>query len=213
MTIPYGEVGEQWWDAHFLSLDYGFGKSSASAHLHVRTQDGRIKTVGEFVAPHLPAYEFAGEVVRNSPVARSFSSPTLASILSPRLRKKRATHSGTSLSASSPPWWYVLSCIGVAIVLTGVVPWQTLLDDAAPVANSLKGLTASTHSATLRWVELGVLFGAMMGMISSLLVFQLGQSRVWFSMSSRRPAAPTLRARASSLSYPLDRDLDRWVCG
>jgi hypothetical protein len=64
MVIPYGEVGAQWWDAHFLSLDYGFGKSSASAHLHVRTQDGRIKTVGEFVAPHLPAYQFAGEVVR-----------------------------------------------------------------------------------------------------------------------------------------------------
>jgi hypothetical protein len=64
MVIPYGEVGAEWWDAHFLSLDYGFGKSSASAHLHVRTQDGRIKTVGEFVAPHLPAYEFAGEVVR-----------------------------------------------------------------------------------------------------------------------------------------------------
>jgi APA family basic amino acid/polyamine antiporter len=73
--------------------------------------------------------------------------------------------------------------IGVAIVLTGVVPWQSLLDDAAPVANSLKALTASTHSNTLRWVELGVLFGAMMGMISSLLVFQLGQARVWFSMS------------------------------
>jgi basic amino acid/polyamine antiporter, APA family len=73
--------------------------------------------------------------------------------------------------------------IGVAIVLTGVVNWQTLLDDAAPVANSLKGLVASTGSNTLRWVELGVLFGAMMGMISSLLVFQLGQARVWFSMS------------------------------
>jgi hypothetical protein len=65
MVVPYAMVGAQWWDAHFLSLDYGFGKSSASAHLHVRTQDGRIKTVGEFVAPHLPAYEFAGEVVRN----------------------------------------------------------------------------------------------------------------------------------------------------
>jgi APA family basic amino acid/polyamine antiporter len=73
--------------------------------------------------------------------------------------------------------------IGVAVVLTGVVPWQSMLDDAAPVANSLKALTASTHSNTLRWVELGVLFGAMMGMISSLLVFQLGQARVWFSMS------------------------------
>jgi len=64
MVIPYGDVGAFWWDSHFISLDYGFGKSSASAHLHVRTQDGKIKTIGEFVAPHLPAYEFAGEVVR-----------------------------------------------------------------------------------------------------------------------------------------------------
>jgi APA family basic amino acid/polyamine antiporter len=73
--------------------------------------------------------------------------------------------------------------IAVAVVLTGLVPWQSLLDDAAPVANSLKALVAHTGSKTLRWVELGVLFGAMMGMISSLLVFQLGQARVWFSMS------------------------------
>jgi hypothetical protein len=64
MVIPYGAVGAQWWDSHFISLDYGFGKSSASAHMHVRTQDGKIKTVGELVAAHLPAYEFAGEVVR-----------------------------------------------------------------------------------------------------------------------------------------------------
>jgi hypothetical protein len=37
MVVPYAAVGAQWWDAHFLSMDYGFGKSSASAHLHVRT--------------------------------------------------------------------------------------------------------------------------------------------------------------------------------
>src|SRR3984893_636094 len=73
--------------------------------------------------------------------------------------------------------------ISVAIVLTGIVPWHSMLDDAAPVANSLKMLVARTSSNTLRWVELGVLFGAMMGMISSLLVFPLGQARVWFSMS------------------------------
>ena len=73
--------------------------------------------------------------------------------------------------------------VSVAIVLTGIVPWHTLLDDAAPVVNSLKKLTLSTGSPTLRWVRLGVLFGAMMGMISSLLVFQLGQARVWFAMS------------------------------
>src|ERR1700741_370104 len=40
--------------------------------------------------------------------------------------------------------------LSVAVVLTGIVPWQRMLDDAAPVANSLKGLTASTHSDTLR---------------------------------------------------------------
>src|SRR5437762_7128025 len=73
--------------------------------------------------------------------------------------------------------------IGVAVVLTGIVPWQTLIDDAAPVVNSMKKLTVATGSVSLHWVRLGVLFGAMMGMISSLLVFQLGQARVWFAMS------------------------------
>ena len=73
--------------------------------------------------------------------------------------------------------------IAVAVVLTGLVPWQSLLDDAAPVVNSLKKLTLSTGSVSLNWIRLAVLFGAMMGMISSLLVFQLGQARVWFAMS------------------------------
>ena len=73
--------------------------------------------------------------------------------------------------------------IAVAVVLTGLVPWRSLIDDAAPVVNSLSLLAGTTKSELLRWTELAVLFGAMMGMISSLLVFQLGQARVWFSMS------------------------------
>jgi APA family basic amino acid/polyamine antiporter len=71
----------------------------------------------------------------------------------------------------------------LAVILTGIVPWQSLRDDAAPVVNSMKTLATATGSHRLHWVRLGVLFGAMMGMISSLLVFQLGQARVWFSMS------------------------------
>ncbi|HEV7523018.1 MAG TPA: hypothetical protein VGP89_18090 [Candidatus Angelobacter sp.] len=63
MRVPYATVGERWWDSHFISMDYGFGKSSASAHLHVRTQDGKIRTIGEFVVAHMPAYEFANEVI------------------------------------------------------------------------------------------------------------------------------------------------------
>ena len=73
--------------------------------------------------------------------------------------------------------------IAVAVVLTGIVPWHSLIDDAAPVVNSMSMLAGTTKSALLHWTELAVLFGAMMGMISSLLVFQLGQARVWFSMS------------------------------
>jgi APA family basic amino acid/polyamine antiporter len=73
--------------------------------------------------------------------------------------------------------------IAVAVVLTGIVNWSTLIDDAAPVVNSMKKLTVLTGSHTLHWTRLAVLFGAMMGMISSLLVFQLGQARVWFAMS------------------------------
>jgi APA family basic amino acid/polyamine antiporter len=66
--------------------------------------------------------------------------------------------------------------IAVVVVLTGLVRWDTLVDDAAPVVNTLKKLNLST-------VRLIVLLGALMGMISSLLVFQLGQARVWFAMS------------------------------
>jgi basic amino acid/polyamine antiporter, APA family len=66
--------------------------------------------------------------------------------------------------------------IAVVVVLTGLVPWQTLLDDAAPVVNTLKKLN-------FHGVRLVVLLGALTGMISSLLVFQLGQARVWFAMS------------------------------
>ena len=73
--------------------------------------------------------------------------------------------------------------IAVAVVLTGIVPWQSLIDNPAPVVNTLKKLGTDTGSGTVHWVRLAVLFGAMMGMISSLLVFQMGQARVWFAMS------------------------------
>jgi APA family basic amino acid/polyamine antiporter len=73
--------------------------------------------------------------------------------------------------------------IAVAVVLTGIVPWQSVADDPAPVVNALKKIGLATGSGTVHWVRLAVLFGAMMGMISSLLVFQLGQARVWFAMS------------------------------
>ncbi len=73
--------------------------------------------------------------------------------------------------------------IGVAVVLTGLVPWRSMMGDAAPVVNALKRLSISTGAHSLVWIRLFVLLGALMGMISSILVFQLGQARVWFAMS------------------------------
>jgi APA family basic amino acid/polyamine antiporter len=72
---------------------------------------------------------------------------------------------------------------GVAIVLSGIVPWQSVMGDAAPVVNALKKLSLMPGGAGLVWVRLFVLIGALLGMISSILVFQLGQARVWFAMS------------------------------
>jgi basic amino acid/polyamine antiporter, APA family len=65
--------------------------------------------------------------------------------------------------------------IAVAVVLTGMQPWNTL-NNAAPVAQAL-------HAFRLFAAERWVTVGALMGMISSLLVYQLGQARVWYAMS------------------------------
>jgi len=73
--------------------------------------------------------------------------------------------------------------MAVAVSLTGLVPWQSMVGDAAPVVNALKKLSVLPGGHPLHWVRLIVLVGALMGMISSLLVYQLGQSRVWYSMS------------------------------
>ena len=93
--------------------------------------------------------------------------------------------------------------IAVVVVLTGIVPWQTLVDDAAPVVNTMRRL----HFGS---VELAVLFGAIMGMISSLLVFQLGQARIWFAMS-RDGLLPGVFSRVhKKFRTP---DFSTWVAG
>ena len=88
-------------------------------------------------------------------------------------------------------------------MLTGLVPWQTLLDDAAPVVNTLKRMNLGT-------IRLIVLLGALLGMVSSLLVFQLGQARVWFAMS-RDGLLPRIFSRVHR-DYRTP-DFSTWVAG
>ncbi len=65
--------------------------------------------------------------------------------------------------------------VSVALVLTGIQNWKALRN-AAPVANALLAIHLPKVQ---RWVTVG----ALTGMLSSLLVYQLGQARVWFAMS------------------------------
>ena len=95
--------------------------------------------------------------------------------------------------------------IAVALVLTGIAHWTTLNTDA-PVADALKHLGMNKIRG---WVTVG----ALVGMISSLLVFQYGQARIWFAMS-RDGLLPKLFSR----SPPEIRDaarqhVDRGPCG
>jgi basic amino acid/polyamine antiporter, APA family len=92
--------------------------------------------------------------------------------------------------------------VAVAIVLTGIQHWDTL-NNAAPVANALEAIGLKL---TDRWVTVG----ALMGMISSILVFQLGQARVWFAMS-RDGLLPSIFARVhKTFRTP---DFATWVAG
>ncbi|MGH9567388.1 MAG: amino acid permease, partial [Candidatus Angelobacter sp.] len=93
--------------------------------------------------------------------------------------------------------------IAVVVVVTGLVPWQSLVDDAAPVIHVMERMGFGD-------VRLAVLIGALMGMISSLLVFQLGQARVWFAMS-RDGLLPRIFSRVHS-QYRTP-DFSTWVAG
>lgn len=73
--------------------------------------------------------------------------------------------------------------VGVALVLLGMLPFGTFASGRAadaPVAYALKALGAHPVYLTI------IVVGALMGMLSSLLVFQYGQTRIWFAMSRDR---------------------------
>lgn len=66
--------------------------------------------------------------------------------------------------------------VSVAIVLTGIQHYSTFMGEAAPVAKALQAVGLGS-------IQRIVTIGALTGMVSSLLVFQYGQTRVWYAMS------------------------------
>jgi len=92
--------------------------------------------------------------------------------------------------------------VAVALALTGIANWKTL-GTPAPVADALRNLG---YDSIRRWVVLG----ALVGMLSSLLVFQYGQARIWFAMSR-----DGLLPRAFSKVHAVHRTphVSTWVAG
>ena len=90
----------------------------------------------------------------------------------------------------------------VALVLTGIANWSTLNNDA-PVANALKMIGMNR-------LRLIVTAGALLGMLSSLLVFQYGQARIWFAMSRDRLLPSTFSRVHPKYSTP---HISTWVAG
>ena len=90
----------------------------------------------------------------------------------------------------------------VTVVLTGIANWKTLDPDSA-VAVALKNLGYNR-------IRLIVTAGALTGMISSLLVGQFGQARIWFAMSRDRllPAAFGAVHRRFQTPY-----IGTWIAG
>ncbi|MBY0357060.1 MAG: amino acid permease [Candidatus Obscuribacterales bacterium] len=66
--------------------------------------------------------------------------------------------------------------IFVSLVLTGILPYKTYAGDAAPVSTALAAVGSP-------WAYLLVTVGALAGMTSVLLVFQLGQPRIFMAMA------------------------------
>ena len=64
----------------------------------------------------------------------------------------------------------------VSLVLTGILPYTRYADDAAPVASAMSAVGQP-------WAHLVVSMGALAGMTSVLLVFQLGQPRIFMAMA------------------------------
>ncbi len=90
----------------------------------------------------------------------------------------------------------------VALVLTGIVPYTTLGNDE-PVAKALKDIGYDK-------LRIFVSLGALVGMWSSLLVGQYGQTRIWFAMS-RDKLLPGVFSRL----HPKYRtpDVSTWIAG
>ena len=126
----------------------------------------------------------------SAPRRQSSSSPTSDSTPSRRRPRRRRTR------AKDMPFGIIMSLvittilyIAISIVMTGMAPWKQL-GTAEPMITALQ--FADGPPALLNASRFIIALGAVIAMGSVLLVFQLGQPRIFFSMSRDGLLPPVL---------------------
>ncbi len=92
--------------------------------------------------------------------------------------------------------------IGVALVLTGMVPYK-LIDIQAPIAHAM-------HFVGKDWFAGFISAGAIAGLTSVLLVYQLGTVRILYAMSRDKFLPRSLRVVNRKTRIP---NMLTWICG
>jgi hypothetical protein len=61
-SMPFQQVGVEWWWNHFISIDYGYGNSHAAAGLFAVDDNGRVFGIGELSEQKMISKEFAEKI-------------------------------------------------------------------------------------------------------------------------------------------------------
>ena len=64
-VVPYATIGDSWWWQHFLSIDYGYGNSSAAAGMYAINPNGVVFKTRERIESKMSALKFAKGICKD----------------------------------------------------------------------------------------------------------------------------------------------------
>lgn len=76
MVIPYATIGDSWWWQHFISIDYGYGNSSAAAGFYAINPNGVVFKTRERIELKMSALKFAQGLCQSGFQATDFPKQT-----------------------------------------------------------------------------------------------------------------------------------------
>lgn len=65
MVIPYATIGDAWWWLHIISIDYGYGNSSAAAGFYAINPNGVVMKTRERIEQKMSALNFAKGICKD----------------------------------------------------------------------------------------------------------------------------------------------------